>query len=328
MAKKSTIVGPALPNIPWQDRPTGCKEPLWRYDANPVIPRDLIPRSNSIFNSAVVPYKGKFAGVFRVDDRTRCSNLHVGHSDDGLAWTLDPDPIRWASGVKELPFEYAYDPRVVWLEDRFYVTWCNGIQGDPTIGMAWTKDFVGFHQVENITLPCNRNGVLFPRKIGKKYAMLSRPSDTGHTPFGNIYYSESPDLVYWGKHRFCMGIKGGWQRTKVGPGPAPIETREGWLLIYHGVMTSCNGFVYSFGASLLDLDQPWKVIARTQPYLLAPWTPYECVGDVPNVAFPVAMLADSATGRLAIYYGCADTVTSLAFAQVDDLISFIKKNSL
>jgi beta-1,4-mannooligosaccharide/beta-1,4-mannosyl-N-acetylglucosamine phosphorylase len=182
--------------------------------------------------------------------------------------------------------------------------------------------------MENAYLPFNRNGVLFPRRIQGKYAMLSRPSDNGHTPFGDIYYSESPDMVHWGCHRFVMGTSGGWQSTKIGAGPIPIETSEGWLLIYHGVLTSCNGFVYSFGAALLDLDQPWRVIARGEPYLLAPQAPYERTGDVPNVAFPCAALADAETGRLAIYYGGADTVVCLAFAQVDDLIDFVKTNSM
>ncbi|HUM68581.1 MAG TPA: glycosidase, partial [Chloroflexota bacterium] len=95
----------------------------------------------------------------------------------------------------------------------------------------------------------------------------------------------------------------------------------------HGVLTSCNGFVYSFGAALLDLDQPWKVIARGEPYLLAPQAPYERTGDVPNVAFPCAALADAATGRLAIYYGGADTVVCLAFAHVDEVIDFVKTNT-
>jgi beta-1,4-mannooligosaccharide/beta-1,4-mannosyl-N-acetylglucosamine phosphorylase len=181
--------------------------------------------------------------------------------------------------------------------------------------------------MENAFLPYNRNGVLFPRKIHGKFAMLSRPSDTGHTPFGDIFYSESPDMVHWGCHRFLMRPKGGWQSTKVGPGPVPIETPEGWLMIYHGVLTSCNGFVYSFGAAILDLDQPWKVLYRSEPYLMAPREPYERYGDVPNVTFPCATLFDAPTGRLAIYYGAADTVTGLAFARLDEIISFVKSNS-
>jgi beta-1,4-mannooligosaccharide/beta-1,4-mannosyl-N-acetylglucosamine phosphorylase len=206
------------------------------------------------------------------------------------------------------------------------VTWCNGYHG-PTIGIGYTFDFEKFTFLENALLPFNRNGVLFPRKINGKYVMFSRPSDNGHTPFGDIYISQSLDMVHWGEHRFVMGTKGGWQSTKIGAGPVPIETPEGWLLFYHGVLTSCNGFVYSFGAALLDLDQPWKVIARGSSYLLSPQTLYECVGDVPNVAFPCASLYDEPTGRIAIYYGGADTVTGLAFAKVNEVLDFVKTNS-
>lgn len=222
-------------------------------------------------------------------------------------------------------FEHRYDPRVVWLEDRYYITWCNGYHG-PTIGIGCTFDFQTFHLLENAFLPYNRNGVLFPRKINSYYVMLSRPSDRGHTPFGDIFISRSPDMIHWGQHRFVMGPKGGWQSTKIGAGPIPIETREGWLLIYHGVLTSCNGFVYSCGAALLDLDQPWKVIARGTPYLMSPQTLYECVGDVPNVVFPCSILYDPPTDRLAIYYGAADTVTALAFAYLGEVLDFIKSN--
>ncbi len=325
-----TIKGQALPNIPWEDRPAGSDAVVWRYSGNPIIPHDLIPTSNSIFNSAVVPYRDGFAGVFRVDDTRREMRLHAGFSLDALRWTLAHDRIRWqpdnpqASEINT--FQYGYDPRVVWIEDRFYITWCNGYHG-PTIGVGYTTDFETFYQMENAFLPFNRNGVLFPRKINGKYAMLSRPSDNGHTPFGDIYYSESPDMVHWGRHRYVMGATDGWQQTKIGAGPVPVETSEGWLLIYHGVLTSCNGFVYSFGAALLDLDEPWKVLYRGEPYLLAPQAPYERVGDVPNVAFPCAMLTDAETGRAAIYYGGADTVVGVAFGTIGEIVEFVKANS-
>lgn len=321
------IIGEPLPNIPWEEKPTGAGV-MWRYSGNPVIPRDLLPCSNSIFNSAVVPFQGQFAGVFRVDDTSRQMQLHTGHSTDGITWTLDPERITFVCDNDEIGnFVYGYDPRVVWIEDRYYVTWCNWFHG-PTIGIAYTYDFEKYYQLENAFLPFNRNGVLFPRKINGNFAMVSRPSDNGHTPFGDIFYSESPDMEYWGRHRYVFGAAGGWQSTKVGAGPIPIETSEGWLLIYHGVLTSCNGFVYSAGAALLDLDQPWKVIARSRRYILSPQTLYECVGDVPNVAFPCAALCDVDTGRLALYYGAADTVVSLAFTTVDALIEFIRENSL
>lgn len=326
----STILGSALPNIPWEERPQGCSDVVWRYSQNPVIPRNLIPVANSIFNSAIVPYQDGFAGVFRCDDRARRMQIHSGKSRDALTWTIAPERIEFVPEHERVndinQFEFGYDPRVCWIEDRYYVTWCNGYHG-PTIGVGYTYDFETFYQLENAFIPFNRNGVLFPRTINGKFAMLSRPSDNGHTPFGTIFYSESPDMTHWGCHRWVMDPTSGWQSTKIGAGPTPIETNEGWLLIYHGVLTSCNGFVYSMGAALLDIDQPWKVMYRTEPYLLAPWEPYECIGDVPNVAFPCAALADAETGRIAIYYGGADTVTCLAFAQVDELIAYVKAHS-
>ncbi|MBU0704147.1 MAG: glycoside hydrolase family 130 protein, partial [Chloroflexi bacterium] len=294
-----------------------------------IIPRDLIPDSNSIFNSAVVPFGDGFAGVFRVDNRRREMRIHSGTSRNGVSWKISEQPIQMITDVAEFKhFEHQYDPRVCWLEDRYYVTWCNGYHG-PTIGVGYTYDFERFYQLENAFLPYNRNGILFPRKIGDKYTMLSRPSDTGHTPFGDIFYSESPDLCHWGCHRHVMSParQWGWQSTKVGAGPTPIETTEGWLMIYHGVLTSCNGFVYSMGAALLDLDEPWKVIYRTAPYLLSPQELYECVGDTPNVVFPCAALCDAPTGRITIYYGGADTVTCLAYTQVDELVEYVKENS-
>ncbi|MCR4403967.1 MAG: glycoside hydrolase family 130 protein [Candidatus Acetothermia bacterium] len=324
------IIGPELPNIPWEERPHSCQDVVWRYSKNPIIPRDLIPSSNSIFNSAVVPYRGEFRGVFRCDDKRRAMQLHVGRSQDGLKWEIENERIRFqpAEGISPLEWEYGYDPRVCWIEDRYYITWCNGFGGWPTIGVAYTYDFQSFYQLENAFLPYNRNGVLFPRRINGNFAMLSRPSDRGHTPFGDIYYSESPDMIHWGKHRLVMEPAYGWQNTKIGAGPVPIETTEGWLLFYHGVLTSCNGFVYSMGAALLDLEQPWKVLFRTAPYLLHPKETYEQVGDVPNVVFPCAALADAATGRVAIYYGGADTVTCLAFCRADEVMAFMKENRL
>jgi beta-1,4-mannooligosaccharide/beta-1,4-mannosyl-N-acetylglucosamine phosphorylase len=115
-----------------------------------------------------------------------------------------------------------------------------------------------------------------------------------------------------------------WQSTKVGAGPTPIETGEGWLLLYHGVLTSCNGFVYSMGAALLDLEEPWKVLARTADYLLSPQVPYEQVGDVPNVVFPCAALVDRDADRLTVYYGAADTVTCLAHGSLSDVVAFAR----
>lgn len=324
------IKGNRLPNLPWEERPRGCRDVLWRFSGNPVIRRDAIPSSNSIFNSAVVPFGDTFAGVFRCDNKARQMRLNAGFSSDGIRWEINPEPIRFLDAPEGLEhFEYGYDPRVCRIDDRYYITWCNWYHG-PTIGVAYTFDFKEFHQMENAFLPYNRNGVLFPRRINGEFVMLSRPSDTGHTAFGDIFLSRSRDLVYWGKHRRVIGPSEtyAWQSKKVGAGPIPIETSEGWLVFYHGVLNSCNGFVYSFGAMLLDLDDPARVLARGGNYLLSPQTLYECVGDVPNVTFPCAALTDPDTGRIAIYYGCADTVTGIAFGYVDEIIEEIRSNDM
>ncbi len=328
---KCTVKGERIPNLPWQDRPAGCRDPVWRYSQNPIIPRDAIPSSNSVFNSAVVPFEGGFAGVFRCDSRSVSMDIFPGFSKDGIHWDIGHEPIDFAGDPEVTARQYRYDPRVCLLDGKYCVTWCNGYHG-PTIGVGYTEDFETFHQLENAFLPYNRNGVLFPRKIGGLYAMLSRPSDTGHTPFGDIFVSFSPDMTYWGRHRFVMGTvkddRSAWQSMKVGAGPIPIETEEGWLLIYHGVLLTCNGFVYRMGCALLDIEKPWRVLLRSRDYILGPEKLYECVGDVPNVTFPCAALCDAPTGRIAIYYGCADTVTGLCFTTVDELMRHMRARPL
>lgn len=325
------IIGQRLPNMPWQEKPKGYNNPIWRYSKNPIIQRDATPVSNSIFNSAVVPYNGGFAGVFRCDSKALTMDIYPGFSKDGIHWEIDDKPIVFIGKNPEVTKkEYRYDPRVCYIDDRYYITWCNGYHG-PTIGIGYTFDFVKFYQLENAFLPYNRNGVLFPRKINGMYGMLSRPSDTGHTPFGDIFFSQSPDMEFWGRHRYVMGTvngeESGWQSRKIGAGPVPVETDKGWLLIYHGVIQTCNGFVYRVGTALLDIDKPWIVKYRSKNFSLAPQEIYECVGDVPNVTFPCAALADSDTGRIAIYYGCADTVTGLAFTTIDDIVTYTIENS-
>lgn len=327
MSITTTIIGEAMGNLPWMERPETCRDVMWRFEGNPIIQKDAVPDANSIFNSAVVPFNDGFAGIFRCDDRTRNQRLHAGFSTDGITWSIQEEPIRFHCDIPEIAeFILGYDPRVCFIEDRYYLTWCNAYHNAPTIGVAYTHDFINFHQLENAFLPFNRNGVLFPKKINGKFAMLSRPSDSGHTPFGDIYYSTSLDMIHWGCHRHVMEplSRSQWQSTKIGAGPIPIETVEGWLLIYHGVLTSCNGFVYSCGAALLDLEEPWKVKYRTKEYLMAPQELYERVGDVPNVVFPCAALADAATGRIAVYYGAADTSVALAFVYADELIASMK----
>ena len=324
------MIAPATKNMPWQDRPQGIiNSPLWRYKENPIVGRNPLPGVARIFNSAVMPYEDGFIGVFRGERTDGIPSIYLGRSADAVHWTFDKDRIPFVdeNGKPFLPL-YAYDPRLVKVEDTWYVIWCQDFYG-AAIGMAKTKDFKTFVRVENPFLPFNRNAVLFPRKINGNFVMLSRPSDSGHTPFGDIFISESPDMVYWGKHRHVMSRSSEWwESLKIGGGAAPIETSEGWLLFYHGVVNTCNGYVYSIGGAILDIDNPSVVKYRCSTYLLTPEEWYEERGFVPNVCFPCATLQDSDTGRIAIYYGAADSYVGLAFTTLDEVMNYIIKNSV
>jgi len=318
--------------IPWQDRPVNSNDVIWRYSKNPIIKRDAIPSSNSVLNSAVVPFRDGYAGVFRCDNKAVQMNIFAGFSKDGVNWDINHKPIVMQSGnTNMIDSDYKYDPRVVFIEDRYWITWCNGYHG-PTIGIGYTFDFEEFFQCENAFLPYNRNGVLFPKKINGKYAMLSRPSDNGHTPYGDIFISYSPDMKYWGEHRCVMKTtpfeESAWQSAKVGAGSVPILTDEGWLMLYHGVIKASSGFRYAMGAVILDKNEPDKVKYRTKPYLLTPEVIYEQVGDVPNVVFPCATLHNNEEDKLTLYYGAADTVVALAFGYISEIIKYTKENSL
>lgn len=324
------INGENVPNMPWEECPEGYTLPIWRYSQNPITKRNPTEGVDRVFNSALVPFNGEFVGVFRCDTTSLKMELRVGHSKDGLNITFEKEPIHFVD-LNGKPLEdrmWGYDPRVIKIEDEYFVVWCDEVGVGPSLGIAKTKDFETFYKYDNPFLPSNRNGVLFPRKINGQYVMISRPSDIGHTPFGDIYLSFSKDLEFWGRHRLLQA-KGFacWNLLKIGGGPAPIETDEGWLVFIHGVNLTCSGYVYSAGALILDRDDPTKIIYRSSDFLLTPAESYEMMGFVPNVVFPTAVVADQATGRMAIYYGCADTYTSVAFTTVDRVVDFVKKHN-
>ncbi len=327
MAK--VLNGQNVPNLPWEDEPQGNNRPIWRYSANPITKRDQFEEIERVFNSALVPFNGEFVGVFRCDKTDGSLILYVGHSKDGVNIEMESEPLHFVDQEgKPLPDGmWGYDPRIIKMEDAYYVVWCDELGVMPTVGIARTTDFKTFYKYDAPFIPNNRNGVLFPRKINGKYMMLSRPSDNAHTQFGDIFISESKDLEYWGRHR-SLQSKGfaSWNCVKVGGGPTPIETDEGWLVFIHGVNLTCNGMIYSAGAMILDRDDPTKILYRCKNHVLTPTADYETKGFVDNVVFPTSIITDAATGRMAIYYGCADAYTGLAFTTVDKMIDYIKKN--
>ena len=148
--------------MPWEDRPEGCTDVMWRYSKNPVIGRYHIPTSNSIFNSAVVPFKDGYAGVFRCDNKAVQMNIFAGFSKDGINWEINHEPIQFKAGNTDMiESEYKYDPRVAWIEDRYWITWCNGYHG-PTMVLlipSTSKTFISARMLScrlTVTVYCSR----------------------------------------------------------------------------------------------------------------------------------------------------------------------------
>ncbi|HRS91351.1 MAG TPA: glycosylase, partial [Candidatus Marinimicrobia bacterium] len=136
---KYRIIGNSIPNLPWEERPQGCSDLVWRFSKNPLIGWNPIPKAARIFNSAVISYKSEFVGVFRADQKNGRATLFSGKSHDGLRWEIGPDPINWVDEEgKPKPLSYGYDPRLVKIENTYYIVWCDDLHG-PSIGLGKTQ---------------------------------------------------------------------------------------------------------------------------------------------------------------------------------------------
>lgn len=321
--------GKNCPNMPWEDKPDGYELPVWRYSKNPITKRPYSKTIDRVMNSSIVPFNGEFIGVFRCDNHSNRSALYVGHSKDGVNIVMEDEPIKILDSEGNIVSPWGkFDPRIAKIGEEYYVTFCDYCIDEVTTAIAKTKDFKTFYRFDNPFTPNYRNGVFFPRKFGDFYKILLRPCDAGNSNFGNIYVTQSKDMEYFGKSKMVAHAGfSGWNWTKIGPGPTPIEIDEGWLIIIHGVINTCAGYIYSMGAIIVDHDDPSKVLYKCEPALLWPTMQYETTGFTNNVVFPTAVLTDAKTGRMAIYYGAADAYTSLAFTTIDELVDYIKKNS-
>ena len=300
-----------------------------RSPHNPIITAAALPYpANSVFNPGAAQVDGQTVLLLRVEDRRGISHLTVARSADGYTdWIFDPEPSL-RSAPERHPEELwgLEDPRVTWLPDEghFAIAYTAYSRRGPLVSLATTTDFRNFRRLGPVMPPEDKDAALFPRRFDGRWLLVHRPSPLHGS--ANIWTSASPDMRHWGDHRLLLEARDGawWDASKIGLGPPPLETAEGWLVLYHGVLTSCNGFVYSMGAALLDRDEPWKVLARGRDYLLSPQVLYEQVGDVPNVVFPCAALVDHDADRISIYYGAADTVVCLAHAYLSEILDFLK----
>ncbi|RKY71099.1 MAG: glycosidase, partial [Candidatus Latescibacterota bacterium] len=248
----------------------------------------------------------------------------VARSWDGRTnWVVDPEPaLEPEPNIREEQWGLE-DPRIVFLEDegKYAVTYVSFSQGGPLISLALTEDFRRFERRGPLLPPEDKDASLFPKRFGGRFALIHRPIIRGEA---HIWISFSPDLKYWGEHRVLLPVRAGWWDChKVGLGPQPMETSEGWLVIYHGVRRTASGNLYRLGLALLDLEDPCKVIRRSQEWVFSPKEDYELIGDVPGVVFPCGAVADEEKNELRMYYGAADTFVALAVADMDEVIDYI-----
>ncbi len=297
------------------------KEIVTRYPDNPILTADDMPVAcNAVFNSGVTMFDGRTLMLLRIEDIDRFQHLRVATSDDGYRFDVGEEPVTFPEDPDAERYEGTiYDPRITRIEDRYIVCYAAHSEIGVRIGMAETRDFRAFTRLPFGSAVDNRNGVLFPEKIGGRYARLERPQTIKDQ--GDLWISFSPDLVHWGDaHCVARSRHHSWDQWKLGAGAVPIRTDKGWLLIYHGACKTASGAIYRLGVMLLDRDDPKRVVARSRAAVLWPKESYERVGDVPNVVFTCGAIPDP-DGTVRIYYGGADTCMCVATARLDDLVT-------
>lgn len=301
-----------------------------RYKNNPILTPSMWPyKVNSVFNAGATIYDNKVLLLVRVEDMKGFSHLCKAVSKDGYTnWVIDKEPTMLPK-TKEFPEEMygIEDPRIVKLEDgkTYAIAYTAYSEGGPLVALATTEDFKTFRRYGVVRTPDDKDASLFPRKFGNRWVLIHRPSPTHYSLGAHIWISYSPDLKHWGDSTIVLPARKGswWDAYKVGLGPQPIETSEGWLIIYHGVKTTASGSIYRLGLALLDLDNPSKVIKRCDDWVFGPSEIYERVGDVADVTFPCGAVVNK--DDLMMYYGAADTTIAVATASLKEVIKYIKK---
>jgi predicted GH43/DUF377 family glycosyl hydrolase len=301
-----------------------------RHPANPIITADSLPyRANSVFNPGAASVNGETLLLIRVEDLRGISHLTVGRSANGATgWRFEATPL--IVPEPDLHPEEIWgveDPRLTWLPelDEWAIAYTSFSRRGPLVSLALSKDFTSVRRMGPMMPPDDKDAALFPRRMDGRWAMIHRPAPAHGS--ANIWISYSPDLRHWGDHELLLEARDGawWDAGKVGLGPPPLETPDGWLLCYHGVHMTSSGPIYRVGLALLDLDEPRKVLRRTDEWVLAPTAPYERSGDVNKVVFPTGWVLDEKTGQLSIYYGAGDSVIALLTASLADILSMMAK---
>ena len=302
---------------------------LTRHESNPILHVKDFPGVGQIYNPSVVKHNGEFIMLVSVVDYaadgagTDVGQTRIARSRDGITFEMSDE--NFIKAPDREPFHLAkhfIDNRISKIDDTYYIVTPVMMEGylSPVGMLGKTTDFTDYEAISIITAPRNRGASIFPGRINGKYYKLDRPYDHPSDSSGEIWLSESPDLIHWGGFRPVLkqGYKF-WNTVKIGPTP-PIKTEKGWLEIMHGCAATAGGTYYYVGAILLDLDEPWKIIGKTSSYLLMPEKEYELHGNSDNTVFPCCPLAEVETDTLYLYYGAADRAIGLATGRLSEIV--------
>lgn len=303
-----------------------------RHPKNPILtaadwPYDI----NCVFNAgATLLPDGTTLLLCRVEDRRGHSHLCAARSKNGVdGWDIDrtptmmPDPENHPEELWGIE-----DPRITYVPElrKYAIVYTSFSSSGPGVSLALTEDFRSFERYGDIMPPDDKDAALLPRRIGKYWALIHRP--VSGTLGANIWMSYSPDLRHWGSHRVILEARRGawWDANKIGLSPPPIETPQGWLVLYHGVRRTAAGCLYRLGVALFDLDTPERCIRRGDSWIFSPEAPYERYGDVDNVVFPCGYTIGADGDTINLYYGGADSCIALATGSVRTLLAWLEKD--
>jgi len=295
-----------------------------RYEGNPILTTHDWPYAvNAVFNAGAINVDNETLLLVRCEDMRGFSHLTVARSADGLTnWKIDSAPTMEADHDSREERWGLEDPRLIWLEEQkqFAITYVSFSEGGPVVSLAITKNFKTFARLGALLPPEDKDACLLPRRFKGRFALIHRPIVRGEA---HMWISFSPDLKHWGDHRVLIMTRSAyWDCHRVGLGCQPIETEAGWLIFYHGVRITAAGAIYRVGLALLDLHEPWKVLKRSDEWVLGPQTFYERVGDVGDVVFPTGVVVTPAN-ELRLYYGAADCTVAVAMANLSDVLDFV-----
>jgi len=307
------------------DRQKKSHELFTRYSGNPILTPEMWPyAANAVFNPAAAKLNSETLLLVRVEDMRGFSHLTVARSEDGFTnWQIDASPTLEADQSSREERWGLEDPRIVWLEEQkqYAITYTSFSEGGPVVSLAITKNFRTFARLGGLLPPEDKDACLLPRRFRGRFALIHRPVVRGEA---HVWISFSPDLKHWGDHRALIRTRHAyWDSHRVGLACQPIETPEGFMILYHGVRATTAGEIYRVGIALLDSEEPWRVLRRSDEWILGPRAMYEQIGDVGGVVFPSGATVQQETDQVNLYYGAADCTVAVATAKLSELVDYV-----